>query len=136
MKGKIITTLLVLASLGLVLTLASRVRVLSVAEPVAVLAVSGMTCGSCAERITGALSREAGVGAAHVDIAAGTVAVAFDPAQTSPEQLARAVSAQGYPGLPRQVLSGEEYRRTSGAVVATRRGCCGTGGGCASGPSR
>jgi copper chaperone CopZ len=56
-----------------------------------------MSCGGCANNIRRVLSREAGVRAVDVTLAAKRIDVAYDPDATSPERLAAALAAAGYP---------------------------------------
>src|SRR2546430_16473736 len=68
------------------------------AEPrTVILAVDQMTCAACP--ITGhkALSHVAGVARATVDLETHTATVTFDPAKTTAEALATAVTNAGYP---------------------------------------
>jgi periplasmic mercuric ion binding protein len=68
------------------------------AEPRTVtLAVDHMTCAACPITVHKALSHVAGVVQATVDLEAHTATVTFDPAQTSAEALATAVTNAGYP---------------------------------------
>ena len=68
------------------------------AEPRTVtLAVEQMTCSACPITVRKALSHVPGVSAATVDIEAHTATVTFDPAQTTPDALATAVSQAGFP---------------------------------------
>jgi periplasmic mercuric ion binding protein len=68
------------------------------AEPRTVtLAVDHMTCAACPITVHKALSHVAGVAQATVDLEAHTATVKFDPAQTSAEALATAVTNAGYP---------------------------------------
>ena len=55
-----------------------------------------MSCAACAARVEKALAHQTGVRAAHVNYAAATVAVEYDPAQASPESLREAVRKAGY----------------------------------------
>ena len=58
--------------------------------------VLDMSCAACAARVEKTLAHQTGVCAAHVNYAAATVAVEYDPAQTSPESLREAVRKAGY----------------------------------------
>ncbi|MEW6441815.1 MAG: heavy metal translocating P-type ATPase [bacterium] len=59
--------------------------------------VVGMTCANCARAVERALKKKVpGVLTADVNLAAETVAVAYDPAATGPEAMAMAVGAAGY----------------------------------------
>jgi copper chaperone CopZ len=60
-----------------------------------------LSCGGCAAGIKASLSREPGVLAVHVTVPAKRVEIAFDPAATSRERLAAALSGAGYP--PREL---------------------------------
>ncbi|MCO4747363.1 MAG: heavy-metal-associated domain-containing protein [Proteobacteria bacterium] len=59
------------------------------------LNVSGMTCGSCASRVTAALKAVDGVNAAKVDHATGVASIAFDAAKTDADALIAAVAELG-----------------------------------------
>ncbi len=61
-----------------------------------VLPVSGMTCAACSAAVQRALSRQAGVTEASVNLLLGQATVAFDPAVTSPERLVEVVRDAGY----------------------------------------
>jgi hypothetical protein len=52
----------------LLVTLAFRVRMGSSADSIAVLKTTGMTCGSCSNKITKALEEQPGVAATEVDV--------------------------------------------------------------------
>jgi len=68
------------------------------AEPRTVtLAVDHMTCDACPITVHKALSHVTGVAQATVDLDTHTATVTFDPAQTSAEALATAVTNAGYP---------------------------------------
>ena len=68
------------------------------AEPRTVtLAVDHMTCAACPITVHKALSHVTGVAQAKVDLETHTATVTFDPAQTSAEALATAVTNAGYP---------------------------------------
>jgi Cu+-exporting ATPase len=58
--------------------------------------VTGMTCGSCVNRITRALRRLDGVAAVRVDLGRETATVRRDPDATPDAVLAAAVSEAGY----------------------------------------
>lgn len=68
------------------------------AEPSTVtLGVEHMTCAACPITVSRALSHVAGVTKSTVDMTAHTATVTFDPAQTTAEALATAVSQAGFP---------------------------------------
>lgn len=60
-----------------------------------IFAVSGMKCVHCKARVEEALKALSGVAAAEGDLARQTVAVTYDAAQASPEEMAAAVAASG-----------------------------------------
>jgi Cu+-exporting ATPase len=62
----------------------------------ATIDVSGMTCAACSARVERALKRAPGVTDAHVNLMTAQATVGFDPAATSPDQLAAVVRATGY----------------------------------------
>jgi Cu+-exporting ATPase len=55
-----------------------------------------MTCAACSARVERALKRAPGVTDAHVNLVTAQAMVGFDPAATSPDQLAAVVRATGY----------------------------------------
>ncbi len=80
------------------------------------LNIESMTCGHCVSAVRQALS--AVEGASVESVAVGSATVAYDPARTSPERLAAAVTDEGYAASP------------AGGAVATasrRQGGCGCG---------
>ena len=58
--------------------------------------VTGMSCASCAARIDKTLNHQPGVEKASVNYASGMATVEYDPSQSSPEALQKAVQAAGY----------------------------------------
>lgn len=58
--------------------------------------VSGMTCGSCVNRITRAVRKLDGVTRVSVDLRRETATVSREPASVSDAALAAAVAAAGY----------------------------------------
>ncbi|MDQ3008914.1 MAG: cation transporter [bacterium] len=60
------------------------------------LEVEGMHCTSCAMNIDGALEDTAGVLKADTSYAHSKVTVQFDPSLTSPEELKKVITEQGY----------------------------------------
>ena len=62
--------------------------------------VSGMTCGNCERHVRQAAEKLAGVTSVLVDRPANRATVSFDPAQTSPEAIAAAITAAGYDTTP------------------------------------
>ena len=64
------------------------------------LEVSGMTCGSCAARVTRALERQEGVGDAIVNYATGRATVELLDGTVEDGQLVDAVRRAGYDAVP------------------------------------
>ena len=64
------------------------------------LSIEGMHCGACVRRVTNALSGVAGVTVENVDV--GSANVAYDPAATSPAEIAAAVNLIGFTAAQRQ----------------------------------
>jgi len=62
------------------------------------LTIGGMSCQHCVRAVREALEAVPGVSVERVDI--GTAAVTFDPAQSSPQAIAAAVSEAGYDAAP------------------------------------
>lgn len=58
--------------------------------------VEGMTCGSCAARITRAVRRVHGVETVRVDLGDEVALVGFDPTRVSLAALGEAISRAGY----------------------------------------
>ena len=68
------------------------------AEPRTItLGVEHMTCATCPITVRKALSQVAGVAESTVDMKAHTATVTFDPARTTPQVLATAVTRAGFP---------------------------------------
>jgi copper chaperone len=59
------------------------------------LAIEGMHCGGCVRNVTRTLERIDGVQVKRVDL--GGALVAIDPARTTPDAVAAAVTDAGYP---------------------------------------
>ncbi len=60
------------------------------------LNIEGMSCGHCQQTVEKALRNQSGVRSATVHLQEGAAEVEFDPAAVSPEQLAAAVTEEGY----------------------------------------
>ena len=59
-----------------------------------------ISCGGCARNVKAALGRQPGVTGVDVDVPTKCVTVSYDPAAASPEKLADALAAAGYPPVP------------------------------------
>lgn len=72
------------------------------AEPARVtLDVPSMNCSLCPIAVSGVLRKQPGVQEVKADLDSKSAQVVYDPARTTPERLARAVSDSGYPATPR-----------------------------------
>ncbi|MCB9663507.1 MAG: heavy-metal-associated domain-containing protein [Alphaproteobacteria bacterium] len=60
------------------------------------LAVAGMHCGSCADKVTAAITGIDGVVAAAVDYQTGRTEIAFDAAKVKTDSLLAAVKSVGF----------------------------------------
>lgn len=80
------------------------------------LVVSGMTCGSCANRVERVLSRHEGVKDAAVNFATGRATVHLDRAKVGVDDLVEAVAKAGY-GLASVAEAGDEDLEESEAQV-------------------
>ncbi len=63
---------------------------------VVTLQVNGMTCAGCVAAVKGALMKVDGVKTAQVSLERNEAVVEYDPAKTSPDALAKAVTKAGY----------------------------------------
>ena len=131
-KNNLFTGAIACAVVALLIYMSFHVNTASAATAVAVLKTSGMTCGSCSEKITGALKTVKGVSHTEVDLGNGYVIVGFDTTTTSPDRLAETVSKVGYGSTVNTVLSPEQYRKMTGKDLGQTAqaggGCCGSGG--------
>jgi Cu+-exporting ATPase len=62
----------------------------------ATFSVEGLTCGSCSEKVSAALTKLPGVTAAAVDYQTGKTKVAFDGAKVTKADLLAAISSAGF----------------------------------------
>jgi P-type Cu+ transporter len=72
----------------------------AVGKQSAALSVGGMNCASCVSHAEKAARAVNGVQAVEVNLARGRATVTFDPRATTPEAIAAAVTAAGYPSEP------------------------------------
>ena len=132
---KISTLLLIIMAVTMLVVLAFRVTVGATADSVAVLSTTGMTCGSCSDKITQALQSVKGVAVAEVDVAGGWVIVGYDTKTTGPAKLAQKIGEAGFGSKVYAVLTPEQFRDITGRELgknSSAAGCggCGTKGGC------
>jgi copper chaperone CopZ len=134
MKNKVVSAIMLVGTITLLSVLAFYVKVGVTADSVAVLKTSGMTCGSCSNKITKALESLNGVAATEVDLDGGWVIVSYDAKNVKPESLAEKVSSAGFNSSVHVVLSPEQFRQAAGRGIGEKAGpasgCCGGKGGC------
>ena len=131
---KLSTALLVAAVVTILLVFAFQVRIGATADSVAVLQTTGMTCGSCADKVSRALQSMKGVAATEVELDQGRVIVGYDTKMVRPESLAAKVSDTGFKSQVAKLLTPEQFRESAGRMVGQMAGqpsgCCGGRGGC------
>lgn len=138
MKNKILNSALVLVVVTVLAVFAFYVRVGATADRVVVLRTSGMTCGSCVQKITQALQSQRGVAATEVDLDNGLVLAGYDSKQTEPENLAQAVRKSGFASQVAQVITPQQFRSVVGRDLGGKPaagGCCGSRG-CGGAPAQ
>lgn len=136
MKNKLVNILIVTTVLALLSVLAYYVKAGAVADSVAVLKTTGMTCGSCSDKISKALGVLNGVVSTEVDVGGGWVVVGYDKRTIRPEVLADKVKSVGFGSGVHLVLSPEQFKQITGKDIGSKTapasGCCGgKGAGCA-----
>lgn len=62
----------------------------------ATFTISGMTCGGCVGAVKAALKKTKGVTEYEVSLEAGEATVTFDPAETSVDAIAAAITKTGF----------------------------------------
>jgi copper chaperone len=77
------------------------------------LNVSGMSCGGCTAKVTGALSALSGIAKVDVSLPKNTAQVTFDEGAVSVKQMGAALHAAGFG------LSSE-----TGPAPTAHKGCC------------
>jgi len=66
-----------------------------------VIKVEGMACGACAARVEREVKKIDGVASAKVNQPKGVVKITYDPAKTSPDKLAQAITKKtGFAATP------------------------------------
>lgn len=134
MNTKIISTsLLVLVAVAMLILLAFRVSIGATANSVAVLRTTGMTCGSCASKISQALESLKGVAVTEVDVNGGWVFVGYDTTGVKPEALAEKVKETGYYSQVVEVVTPERFKQVTGRDIGQKAAASGGCGGCGSG---
>lgn len=131
-KQRLSTVLLVITSASLLIALAFRVSNGATADSVAVLKTTGMSCGSCASKITDALNSVLGVAVTEVDVANGWVIVGYDTKVTQPDKLAEKVKETGYQSMVYDVVTPERFKQITGRNIGQKVAPSGGCGGCGS----
>jgi Cu+-exporting ATPase len=80
----------------------ARQRVTDSSQGEVALSVNGMDCASCVAHVEKAMRSVGGVQACQVNLARGRATVSFDPAATSADAIARAITDAGYPAAPEE----------------------------------
>lgn len=137
MKNRTINTAIILSAVILMSVLAFYVKIGATADSVAVLKTTGMTCGSCSNKISKTLETVKGVAVSEVDVEGGWVIVGYDTKIVQPEALAGKVKDAGFGSNVYQVLTPEQFKQITGRDIGTKAasasGCCGgKRGGCGS----
>jgi len=131
MRNKALNICLVLAVIVILGVFAVYVRIGATADAVVVLRTSGMTCGSCINKVTEALQSERGVAATEVDLESGLVLAGYDSKQVAPEKLAKRVATAGFQSTVQTVLTPEQFRKIVGRDIGKQSAgssCCGAKG--------
>lgn len=76
----------------------------------AVLNVENLSCGACVRNIQEALDGIDGIGRVEVSVTAGRGEVEFDQQRIDAAQIARRITAAGYPAKIRETLSAADYQ--------------------------
>ena len=131
MRKNIVNISLTVIAAAFLTLLALRVRAGATVESVAVLKITGMTCGSCADRVSKALQGIKGVAATEEDLDHGRVIVGYDTGAVRPETLTASVKKAGFDSMIEEVVTPERFRQINGRDVGaggTARPRC--SGGC------
>lgn len=87
----------------LLVTLLTSVAAMAAGKQTATLDVTNMDCAVCPITVRKALEKVPGVESAKVDFKTKRAVVAFDPAKTTPDALAKATADAGFPSSVKQV---------------------------------
>lgn len=133
MKNRIINVVILVSAVTFLSILAFYVKVGATADSVAVLRTTGMTCGSCASKISQALESLKGVAVTEVDVNGGWVFVGYDTTGIKPEALAEKVKETGYYSQVVEVVTPERFKQITGRDIGQKAAPSGGCGGCGSG---
>jgi len=89
------------------------------AEENVVISIEGMTCGSCVQKITKALTGIDGVKTADVKLKPGSAAVVFEGDKTDRQNLLNAIAVLGYKASADAITAGEATHCKSDAKAAS-----------------
>jgi len=123
-KRKILNILLIGIVAVILVAFASTVRVRASADTYAVLKTTGMTCGSCSEKISRVLEKEKGVASVKVDVDQGVVVVGYDSNASRPDLFAERVTGIGYGSRVLGVMTPEQYQKIAGGAAAAQPPGC------------
>lgn len=84
------------------------------------LTVTGMTCQSCADHVTSALSEKAGVINSDVQFASNSATITYDPSIVKMEEIIRAIEETGYKVETKTATEKKEIKKET----ATPHACC------------
>ena len=130
---KILNVIMIVLAVGLLVYFGTYVRIAAAANSVAVLKTSGMTCGSCSNKIMDALQSVKGVAVVEVDVEGGWVIVGYDTEKVGPEALAEKVSASGFGSDIQTVITPDEFKQITGREIGIKSS---TSSGCGCGPAK
>lgn len=82
------------------------------------LKVTGMTCQSCADQVTAALSEKKGVAKSDVMFTENKALVTYDPKVIKPEEIIAAIEAIGY----KAELNGKNEKKED--TISPAHACC------------
>lgn len=133
MKNRIINVVILVSAVTFLSILAFYVKIGATADSVAVLRTTGMTCGSCASKISQALESLKGVAVTEVDVNGGWVFVGYDTTGIKPEALAEKVKETGYYSQVVEVVTPERFKQITGRDIGQKAAPSGGCGGCGSG---
>ena len=84
------------------------------------LKVTGMTCQSCADHVTSALSEKPGVVKSEVQYTSNSATVTFDPSAVKEEEIIRTIEEAGYKAEVKTSKDKKEIKKD----VAVPHACC------------
>jgi copper chaperone CopZ len=100
-------------------------RPLTNTDTVVLLQTRNMTCGSCSQQISQALSKQPGIATVGVDVSAGIVEVQFDSRKATPVSIANAVSNLGFASIVAYVQPIKNSPQPQSGTPGCAKGGCG-----------